>query len=136
MLSSEDMPTVKNCDPTDPEEAFLPYYMGMPNQRGAGMPFPKSYLRLMSRQMWEAGCRPPGFPCPNCGGAIAEPTIKYLKPPMTGNAEHWATNPGQWVPIETPEPEVDSVDKIVDEMPPLVREAIDKSLDRYRKGLA
>ncbi|AXN53619.1 minor tail protein [Gordonia phage Ronaldo] len=130
-LREEEMPSIKNCDPTDPEEAFLPYYMGMPNQRGAGMPFPKSYLRLLSRQMWEAGCRPPG-PCPHCGEDISEVQLRYQKPPML-DREHWATNPGMWVPIDTPEPEFTPVDEIVDAMPPLVREAVDASLDRYRK---
>lgn len=78
----EDLPTRENCDLTNPEEAFLWMFVGLPGVNGAAMIMGPDYYRHISRQLWELGARP------------AEEPIKHL----VG---------GKWVydePADEPEP--------------------------------
>lgn len=78
----EDLPTRENCDPTNPEEAFLWMFVGLPGVNGASMIMGPDYYRQISKQLWELGARP------------AEEPIKHLEN-------------GRWVyddPADEPEP--------------------------------
>ena len=86
-------PTRDNCNPDDPEEAFLWMLVALPYQQGAQLVMPISYLRFISKRLWECGARP-----------VSEPIIKYRPP--TGSEPNWMTSPGRWVDVgeELPEP--------------------------------
>lgn len=86
-------PLRENCDPTNPEEAFLWMLVALPYQQGAQLVMPIAYLRMMSKRLWECGARP-----------VEEPVIKYRPP--SGNEPNWMTSPGRWVDVgeELPEP--------------------------------
>ena len=78
----QDLPTRENCDPNNPEEAFLWMFVGLPGVNGASMIMGPDYYRQVSRQIWELGGRP-----------VEEP-IKHLER-------------GRWVyenPDDEPEP--------------------------------
>ena len=83
-------PTKDNCDPDNPYEAFLWCLVALPYQTGGGaMVLPAEYLQLVSKRLWDLGCRPTG-----------EPTLRY-EFPSSGDA-HWLANPGTWVPANSP----------------------------------
>jgi hypothetical protein len=84
MLRGE-FPTRENCDPTDPEEAFLWMFAALPHVRGAPLIMPVDYYRAVSKRLWDLGCRP-----------TAEPTLEWVAP--TATEPHWLTSPGRWVP--------------------------------------
>lgn len=86
-----DFPLRENCDPNNPEEAFLWMLVALPQQNGGQLVMPVTYLRQVSRRLWDCGARP-----------AAEPTIRYVRPP--GNGPHWLTNPGTWLPRTADEP--------------------------------
>ncbi|MBF6333316.1 phage gene 29 protein family protein [Nocardia transvalensis] len=92
MSSDGHFPTRDNCDPTDPEEAFLWMLVGLPGLKGAPLLLPIEHLRQVSRRLWDCGARP-----------VEQPTIKY-RPPRTGDP-HWLISPGTWVDINDPDPE-------------------------------
>ncbi|UVT24982.1 DUF2744 domain-containing protein [Rhodococcus pyridinivorans] len=78
----QDLPTRENCDPNNPEEAFLWMFVGLPGVNGASMIMGPDYYRQVSKQLWELGARP-----------VEEP-IKHLER-------------GRWVyenPDDEPEP--------------------------------
>lgn len=80
-----EFPTRDNCDPTDPEEAFLWMFAALPGVKGAPLLMPVDYYRLVSKRLWDLGCRP-----------AAEPTLEWVPP--SGNEPNWLTSPGRWVP--------------------------------------
>lgn len=98
-------PIRDNCDPTDPEEAFLWMLVGLPGLKGAPLLLPVQHLRAVSRRLWDCGARP-----------VEEPVIKY-RPPRAGDP-HWLLSPGTWADINDPDPEeVFDVRKFVAELP-------------------
>ncbi|WP_037084585.1 DUF2744 domain-containing protein [Prescottella equi] len=58
----EDLPTRENCDPNNPEEAFLWMFVGLPGVNGASMIMGPDYYRQISKQLWELGARPSAEP--------------------------------------------------------------------------
>lgn len=85
-----EFPTRVNCDPNDPEEAFLWMFAALPHVKGAPLIMPTEYYRHVSKRLWDLGCRP-----------AEEPTIEWVAP--TANEPHWLTSPGRWVPAGTAE---------------------------------
>jgi hypothetical protein len=94
-LPEGQFPEQKLCNPDCGEEAFLWMFGGLPGLKGAPLPFPTEYLRMVSRRLWDCGARPMGSSIP------AEQTIKYQKPKITD--PHWLTSPGVWVDINEPD---------------------------------
>ncbi|MEV6321365.1 DUF2744 domain-containing protein [Nocardia sp. NPDC051787] len=92
MSSDGQFPTRDNCDPTDPEEAFLWMLVGLPGLKGAPLLLPIQHLRQVSRRLWDCGARP-----------VEQPVIKY-RPPRAGDP-HWLVSPGTWADINDPDPE-------------------------------
>ncbi|MBF6135883.1 DUF2744 domain-containing protein [Nocardia otitidiscaviarum] len=56
-LPANAFPTVDNCNPECPEEAFLPFLVGLPGMRGASMAVPISGLKSWSVRLWNGGAR-------------------------------------------------------------------------------
>jgi hypothetical protein len=79
-----EFPTRDNCDPNDPEEAFLWMFAALPHVRGAPLIMPTEYYRAVSKRLWDLGCRP-----------TQEPTLEWVAPSAT--EPHWLTSPGRWV---------------------------------------
>ncbi|MFG1796683.1 DUF2744 domain-containing protein [Nocardia sp. NPDC049149] len=105
MSVSGQFPIRDNCDPTDPEEAFLWMLVGLPGLKGAPLLLPVQHLRAVSRRLWDCGARP-----------VGEPVIKY-RPPRAGDP-HWLLSPGTWTDINDPDPEdVFDVRQFVAELP-------------------
>ena len=77
-------PTRENCDPNDPEEAFLWMFAALPGTNGGQLIMPIDYFRKVSKRLWDCGCRP-----------TEEPTLEYV-PPTAADA-NWATSAGSWV---------------------------------------
>lgn len=81
-----EFPTRQNCDPTNPEEAFLWMFAALPNMRGGQLMMPIDYYRDISKRLWDCGARP-----------AVEPVIEYVAPSAT--EPNWLTAPGRWVPV-------------------------------------
>lgn len=77
-------PTRENCDPNNPEEAFLWMFAALPGLNGGQFIMPIEYFRLVSKRLWELGCR-----------LVEEPTLEYIPPGL--NDPNWATSAGRWV---------------------------------------
>ncbi len=99
-LPDGEFPTKDKTNPNCPEEAFLHTYGGLPGMKGAPLPFPTEYLRMVSRRQWDCGARPADSVIP------PEVKIKYSRPKMTD--PHWLTSPGIWMDVN--EPDRDQVD--------------------------
>ncbi|NKS02515.1 DUF2744 domain-containing protein [Rhodococcus hoagii] len=41
-MHDKELPTLENCDPNDPEEMFLPFFVGLPDVIGAPLVFRSS----------------------------------------------------------------------------------------------
>jgi hypothetical protein len=82
-LPAGQFPTVALCNRHCPEEAFLPYLVGLPGMQGASMIMPIQYLRSWSRRLWDGG-----------GRIAAEPVIFY-HPPRAGEISPAAAS-GVW----------------------------------------
>ena len=78
-------PTRENCNPDDPEEAFLWMFAALPHVKGAPLIMPVEYYRAVSKRLWDLGARP-----------AVEPTLEWVAP--TATEAHWLTSPGRWVP--------------------------------------
>lgn len=85
MPAKGEFPTRENCDPNNPEEAFLWMFAALPGVKGAPLIMPVEYYRHVSKRLWDLGCRP-----------TAEPTLAWVPP--TATDPHWLTSPGKWVP--------------------------------------
>lgn len=57
-LKDGELPTVDNCDITDPEEAWLPALIAFPGIKGAPIPFPIEYLKILSKRLHAFGGPP------------------------------------------------------------------------------
>lgn len=86
------LPTFDNCDQSNPRQAFLPMFTAMPGMQGAPLILPTDYWECVSWRMWVLGARPTGAP-----------QLKY-QPPANMVADRW-TAAGQWVTLDTPDPE-------------------------------
>ena len=80
----EEFPRRENCNPNDPYQAFLWMLVALPGQNGAPLVMPIDYMQLVSKRLWDLGCRP-----------VGEPTLVWLPP--TGTEPNWMTTPGRWV---------------------------------------
>ena len=80
-----EFPTRANCDPNDPEEAFLWMFAALPHVKGAPLIMPLEYYRAVSQRLWDLGVRP-----------VEEPSLEWIPPSAT--EPHWLTSPGRWVP--------------------------------------
>lgn len=83
-----EFPTRDNCDPNNPEEAFLWMFAALPHVKGAPLLMPIEYYRAISQRLWDLGARP-----------AEEPTLEWIAP--TATEPHWLTSPGRWVPAGT-----------------------------------
>jgi hypothetical protein len=88
MAVRSEFPTRRNCDLTDPEEAFLWMFAALPMTRGAPLIMPVQYWRQVSKRLWDLGARP-----------SEEPLLEWIAP--TATEPHWLTSPGRWVPAGT-----------------------------------
>jgi hypothetical protein len=85
MPAKGEFPTRENCDPNNPEEAFLWMFAALPHVRGAPLIMPTDYYRQVSKRLWDLGGRP-----------SEEPTLQWVPP--TATDPNWITSPGRWVP--------------------------------------
>lgn len=81
-------PTRENCNPDNPEEAFLWMFVALPHVKGAPLMMPVEFYRLVSKRLWELGARP-----------VEEPTLQWV-PPMATDP-NFMSSPGRWVPAGT-----------------------------------
>lgn len=89
-----EFPSVANCDKDNPEEAFLPYLVGIPGMKGASLVFPVKYLRLLSKRLWDGGAR------------LTEEPVIFYHPPALGDM-NTLTAAGEWK--DTPPPPLDPI---------------------------
>jgi len=85
MVAKGEFPTRANCDPTNPEEAFLWMFAGLPLVKGAPLIMPIQYFRQVSKRLWDLGARP-----------VEEPVLEWVAP--SASEPNWLTSPGKWVP--------------------------------------
>ncbi|RVW03004.1 translation initiation factor IF-2 N-terminal domain-containing protein [Rhodococcus xishaensis] len=87
-LREGEFPTSENCDITVPEEAWLPALMAIPGIKGAPMPFPVEYLKVLSKRLYEYG-----------GPPNVEVRTTWYHPPRSGDlspmfaAGEWKDHP-------------------------------------------
>lgn len=94
-MSVDEFPLRDNSNLDDPEEMFLHLLVGLPGMKGAPLPFPVSYLRQVSRRLYDGGAR-----------LVADPIIEY-HPPRTGDVNSMFSA-GTWKPVGTAkEPPID-----------------------------
>jgi hypothetical protein len=105
------IPTRENCDLNNPREMFLWMFTAVPGLNGAALMIPPDVFMVWSEHLYELGAR-----------LSAEPIKKYRRP--TSNDPHWATSPGQWVPIDTPDPPVNPAKKAWDTLTPIQKAEI------------
>ena len=72
-------PTRENCNPDNPEEAFLWMFVALPHVKGGPLMMPVEFYRLVSKRLWELGARP-----------VEEPTLQWVAPMAT---EYWSLAP-------------------------------------------
>lgn len=86
------LPLQFECNPDDPEEAFIWAFIGLPGPRNGPMLVPQQVLGKWSKHLWDLGFR-------------HNPELQELEyHPATPGSEHWLTQSGTWVPIGTPMP--------------------------------
>lgn len=83
-----DFPRKENCDPNNPYQAFLWMLVALPGQQGGALVLPIDYMQLVSKRLWDLGCRP-----------VADPVLEWVAPAAT--EANWMTSPGRWVPAGT-----------------------------------
>lgn len=91
---TKEFPLRENCDLDDPREMFLWMFAALPGVNGGHFILPVNYWMMVSEHLYECGARLSG-----------EPMKKYRRP--EANDPNWATSPGSWVPLDTPDPPVD-----------------------------
>ncbi|WP_280265336.1 phage gene 29 protein family protein [Nocardia wallacei] len=96
-LPPDAFPSPANCNPHCPDEAFLPYLVGLPGMKGAAMAIPISGMRLWSRRLWDGGAR-----------LVADPTTFYW-PPRSGEINPMFAA-GEWKAEPPPADRVPDVD--------------------------
>lgn len=117
MARDNELPLISNCCETDPEETFLPAFVGLPDVIGALLVFPLAWWRKVSAHLVKYGAM---MECPECGHRN-QPEIKFkLTPgedPMMGGG-------GKWVPFDEPVDEGDVLGEKLAAMSPSIRSAI------------
>lgn len=106
------LPTRETCDLDDPYQRFLWMFVALPYVSGGPLIMPIDYYQFVSKRLHDLGAM---LQCPSCGHTN-EPTLKYQAP--LGTDPNWATAPGKWVPMSTPErdprsPAAQAVDSMV-----------------------
>lgn len=81
MLAKGQFPTRENCDPSNPDEAFLWMFVALPDE----LHMPMVYHRLISKRFWDLGARP-----------VEEPLLQLVPPGSV--KQSWVT-PGYWTPL-------------------------------------
>ncbi|WP_280333097.1 phage gene 29 protein family protein [Nocardia wallacei] len=94
------LPVRANCDPENPRQRFLWMFTAMPGVKGAPLMLPPEYWECQSWRMCVLGA-----------GIVGEPGLKYQPP--ASFASPW-TSAGQWVPLDTPDPEPLTVADVMD----------------------
>lgn len=85
------IPLRENCDPNNPEEAFMWAFVGLPGPKNAALLVHPDTLRQWSKHLWDLGFR--HYP--------EDQQIEYHPP--TAGQDHWlAGGGGRWVPKGTP----------------------------------
>ena len=125
LKSDEQLPTRESCNPNCPEEAFLWMLIGNPGMRGAPLSWPNSYLRMVSRRMWDCGARPSD--CDDDLKASAAPVVKYRAP--SSGVVHWTASAGSWHDINDPEPDAPGLKEVLDNLPQADQAAAYKHLE-------
>lgn len=92
-LREGELPTADNCDITDPEEAWLPALIAIPGIRGAPLPFPIEYLKVLSKRLYDFG----GPPNPEMQSVWYHPPRSGDISPMFASGE-WKDHPPEAVP--------------------------------------
>lgn len=105
------VPTRENCDLNNPREMFLWMFTAVPGLNGAQLMLPPEFFMLVSEHMYELGAR------------IRADPIKKYRPP-TSSDPHWTTSPGQWVPMETPDPVPNPAKQAWDKLSPVQKAEI------------
>lgn len=125
-IDQEKFPTRENCDLSDPKEMFWWMFPHMPGNGGAAFMMPPSYYALVSWHQHDLGAR---MVCDNCGHQ-AEPTKKLLLP-NSGDTSMF-TGIGNWVDIDTAEPDLSPLKAAVDALTPADAAALFAELDSRR----
>lgn len=107
-------PTVDNCNPNCPTEAFLPYLVGLPGMRGASMAIPVAGLRQWSQRLWDGGAR------------RVEPARTFYWPPKAGEINPMFAG-GEWK--DEPPPPDWSTEVDIDKLSGVVQAEIKRQLD-------
>ncbi|MFC4126445.1 phage gene 29 protein family protein [Nocardia rhizosphaerae] len=96
------LPLQHECNPNDPEDAFLWALVGLPGPRNGPLLVPQQVLGKWSKHLWDLGFR----------HHPEEQTLEYH--PADPAGEHWLAQSGNWVPVGTPRPVRESVPTIRD----------------------
>lgn len=97
------VPLRTNCDLSNPRQKFLWMFTAMPGMRGAPLMMPAEYWEMQSWRMCVLG-----------GDVVNEPTQKWQAPANAVNP-HMAA--GDWVDIDTPEPQRKTIADMVKDLP-------------------
>lgn len=116
-----EFPTRSTCDPTNPEEAFLWMFVALPHVKGAPLMLPMEYYRLVSKRLWDLGCRP-----------VEEPTLEWVPP--AASDPHWMTSPGRWMPVGGHRNDDDAAKAVVRGLSPVQRAELRKVLEDWDAG--
>ncbi|MGX6513247.1 phage gene 29 protein family protein [Rhodococcus sp. SJ-2] len=113
-MQDNELPTLANCDPNNPAEVFLPFFMGLPDVIGAMLVFPIKWWRKVSAHLVDCGVM---IQCPQCGHR-EDPKKKFridaTEDPMMGGG-------GRWVPADEPDPEKDVLAERLDAIRPQIK---------------
>jgi hypothetical protein len=105
------IPTRENCNPDNPREFALWAFTALPGMNGAALMLPPEFFMIVSEHLWELGFR------------HTEQPLKKYRPP-TSSDPHWATSPGQWVPVGTPDPPVNPAKAALSKLSPVQKAEI------------
>ena len=122
-MRDNELPTLANCDPNDPEEYILPLIVGLPDVIGAPLVFPIKWWRKVSRHFKEQGVM---LVCPECGHR-EQPLKKYR---IDDTEDLMMGGGGRWVPADEPDPEQDAIGEALSKVREDVRR---KMLKRLRE---
>lgn len=120
-LAEGQFPTRESCNLQCPEEAFLWMFVAIPGMRGAPVPFPLKYLRMLSRRIW------------NCGGRVVAEQTEFYHPPLSGDISP-SFAAGRWK--DKPAPPARNIN--IDDLSPADQREVARQVDakraRGRKG--
>jgi hypothetical protein len=85
-------PTWDNCDLSNPEEMFLPAFVGAPGVTGGALPLPVVWLKKLSKHFHELGIF---IRCPKCGhrGEATKHLVLPDDPHQLVNTPVWHDGP-------------------------------------------